>query len=329
MKKITQYLIAGAAIVIIIAGLRAGAGLINQILMSFLLAICISPLPEWLSRKGLSKSLSIAISLIIILVGGFLTIVLLANSISGLVESFPAYQQKLTELFNKFSEFAASNNLNISELIQKVHITPEKVIEFGGKLAGSLTSIISSSFIIAMLVVFIVIELVGYTVDTRKGRRDQISLDEWLRAMSGDLRKYITITALKGVITAALNFVFLLIFGIDFAFLWAFFSFLMNFVPNLGFLFSLIPPALIALITLGPWQALVVIIAFWLINFVVENVIGPIFMKKSLNVSLLSSFLSLLVWGWILGMPGAILGIPLTMVAMKIYTDSKKWENKS
>jgi predicted PurR-regulated permease PerM len=147
--------------------------------------------------------------------------------------------------------------------------------------------------------------------------------------MSGDLRKYITITALKGVITAALNFVFLLIFGIDFAFLWAFFSFLMNFVPNLGFLFSLIPPALIALITLGPWQALVVIIAFWLINFVVENVIGPIFMKKSLNVSLLSSFLSLLVWGWILGMPGAILGIPLTMVAMKIYTDSKKWENKS
>jgi len=329
MKKITQYLIAGAAIVIIIAGLRAGAGLINQILMSFLLAICISPLPEWLSRKGLSKSLSIAISLIIILVGGFLTIVLLANSISGLVESFPAYQQKLTEIFNKFSEFAASNNLNISELIQKVHITPEKVIEFGGKLAGSLTSIISSSFIIAMLVVFIVIELVGYTVDTRKGRRDQISLDEWLRAMSGDLRKYITITALKGVITAALNFVFLLIFGIDFAFLWAFFSFLMNFVPNLGFLFSLIPPALIALITLGPWQALVVIIAFWLINFVVENVIGPIFMKKSLNVSLLSSFLSLLVWGWILGMPGAILGIPLTMVAMKIYTDSKKWENKS
>jgi predicted PurR-regulated permease PerM len=62
---------------------------------------------------------------------------------------------------------------------------------------------------------------------------------------------------------------------------------------------------------------------------VVENVIGPIFMKKSLDVSLLSSFLSLLVWGWILGMPGAILGIPLTMVVMKIYTDSKKWENKS
>jgi len=297
--------------------------------MSFLLAICISPLPEWLSRKGLSKILSIAISLIIILVGGFLTIVLLANSISGLVESFPAYQQKLTEIFNKFSEFAASNNLNISELIQKVHITPEKVIEFGGKIAGSLTSIISSSFIIAMLVVFIVIELVGYTVDTRKGRRDQISLHEWLKSMSGDLRKYITITALKGVITAALNFLFLLIYGIDFAFLWAFFSFLMNFVPNLGFLFSLIPPALIALITLGPWQALVVIIAFWLFNFIVENVIGPIFMKKSLDVSLLSSFLSLLVWGWILGMPGAILGIPLTMVVMKIYTDSKKWEIKS
>jgi len=68
--------------------------------------------------------------------GGFLTIVLLANSISGLVESFPAYQQKLTEIFNKFSEFAASNNLNISELIQKIHITPEKVIELEARLQG-------------------------------------------------------------------------------------------------------------------------------------------------------------------------------------------------
>jgi AI-2 transport protein TqsA len=133
----------------------------------------------------------------------------------------------------------------------------------------------------------------------------------------------VTITALKGVITAAGNYIFLLILGVDFAFLWAFFSFLMNFIPNLGFVFSFIPPALIALITLGPWQALLVLLIFWVINFIVENVIGPIFMKESLNISLLSTFLSLLVWGWILGMPGTVLGVPLTMAVMKVYQDFK------
>jgi predicted PurR-regulated permease PerM len=136
------------------------------------------------------------------------------------------------------------------------------------------------------------------------------------------LRKYVTITALKGVITGGMNYIFLLILGVDFAFLWAFFSFFMNFIPNLGFIFSFVPPALIALITLGPWQAVVVLLGFWLINFIVENVIGPIFLKESLNISLLNTFLSLIIWGWILGMPGAVLGVPLTMVVMKIYNDS-------
>jgi AI-2 transport protein TqsA len=323
MKRSIQYLVAVAAIVIIIAGLKLGAGLINQILLAFLLAICITPLPEWLSKKGVHQSLSIAISLIVILVGGFLISVLLANSVADLVESFPAYQEKLNKIYEDFSEFAASNNLNISELIKKANINPEKIIDLAGKVVGSLTSIISSSFIILLLIVFMVIELIGYSVDTLKGKREHVIQMEWLRSMSGDMRKYVTITALKGVITAVMNYIFLLILGVDFAFLWAFFSFLMNFIPNLGFVFSFIPPAFIALITMGPWQALLVLIIFWAINFIVENVIGPIFMKESLNISLLSTFLSLLVWGWILGMPGTVLGVPLTMAVMKIYQDFK------
>jgi AI-2 transport protein TqsA len=323
MNKNIQYLVAVASLVIIIAGLKLGAGIINQILLAFLLSICITPLPEWLSKKGVPKGISIAIAMIVVLLGGFLIMVMLANSINDLVSSFPEYQAKLTGFYNQLNDFAASNNLNISELINKANVSPEKIIDLASKVAGGLTNFLSSSFIVLMLIVFMVIELIGYSVDTRKGKRGQAIHLEWLRNMSGDLRKYVNITALKGVITAVMNYIFLVILGVDFAFLWAFFSFLMNFIPNLGFIFSFLPPALIALITLGPWQAVVVLIGFWAINFVVENIIGPIFMKESLNISLLTTFLSLLVWGWILGMPGAVLGVPLTMAVMKIYADFK------
>jgi AI-2 transport protein TqsA len=326
MKLSIQYLVGAAALVIIIAGLKLGAGLINQILLAFLLSICITPLPIWLTKKGLHKGLSITITMILILVGGFLITVLLTNSIASLVESFPVYQEKLTSFYQQLVDFAAANNLDLSELIHKANISPEKMVDFAGKLVGGLTGFISSSFIIAMLIAFMVIELIGYSVDTRKGKRQESFHIEWLTGMSTDLRKYVTITALKGVITAVLNYIFLLIMGVDFAFLWAFFSFFMNFIPNLGFIFSFIPPALIALITLGPWQALIVFIVFWLINAVVENVIGPIFIKETLNISLLATFLSLLVWGWILGMTGAVLGVPLTMVVMKVYSDFKESE---
>jgi AI-2 transport protein TqsA len=321
MKPIIQYLVGAAAVVIIIAGLKLGAGPINQILIGFLLAMCITPLPNWLNKKGVSKGLSIAISMLVILVGGFLITLMLASSISSLVEKFPEYQEKLTSIYQDLQEFAESQNLNIADLINKANISPDKIIGFTGKIVSGLTGFISSSFIIAMLVAFMVIELISYSADLRKGKRGEAFHLEWLTGMGGDLRKYVNITALTGVITAVMNYIFLIILGVDFPFLWAFLSFLMNFIPNIGFIISVIPPALIALLMLGPWQVLIVFIGFWLINAMVENVIRPIFMKESLNISLLTTFLSLLIWSWILGMPGAVLGVPLTMVVMKMFKE--------
>lgn len=319
-----QYLVGAAAVVIIIAGLKLGAGIINQILIAFLLTICITPLPEWLVKKGIPKSFSIVIALAVILVGGFLLSAMLAGSISNLVSKLPEYEKLLSEQYQVLLENAASNNINITELIHKINISPEKIVAFSGKVVSGLTQFISSSFIIAMLIAFMVIELIGYYQATVKGQREKAFHLDWLTGIGSDLRKYMVITAFKGVLTAIINYIFLLILGVDFAFLWAFLSFLLNFIPNLGFIISFLPPALIALITLGGWQALLVFIVFWIINIIVENVIGPIFIKETLNISLLTTFLSLLVWGWILGMPGAVLGVPLTMVVIKMFKDLKE-----
>lgn len=324
MKPFIQHLVGAAAVVIIIAGLKFGAGPINQILIAFLLAMVITPLPEWLIKKGVRKSLAILISLLVILGGGFLVSAMLASSVSNLVEAIPEYQEKLSVLYENLQEFAAMQNIDFSDLVKKININPDKIIGFTGKVITGLTNFFSSSFIIAMLVAFMIIELINYSTDLKKGKREESVFIKWLTGLGGDLRKYVNITTLTGVITAVLNFFFLLILGVDFAFLWAFLSFLMNFIPNIGFIISFIPPALIALIMMGWWQALVVFIGFWLINGIVENVIRPIFMKESLNISLLTTFLSLLVWGWILGMPGAVLGVPLTMVVMKIYEGQKE-----
>jgi predicted PurR-regulated permease PerM len=321
MKPIVQYLVAAAAIVVIIAGLKLGANVINQVLLAFLLTMCITPLPDWLNRKGVPKGLSIAISLVVILVGGFLVTLLLANSIASIAEKLPVYEEKLTLFYADLVNLAAGYNLDIQDLIHKANISPEKLLGLTTKFVGGLTSIISSSFVIAMLIAFMVIEIINYQVDTRKGKRDEATHLKWLTGMGGDLRKYVSITSLTGLITAVGNFLLLLILGVDFPFLWAFLSFLMNFIPNIGFIISFIPPMLIALLMLGGWQALVVFIGFWLINALVENVVRPIFMKEGLNISLLTTFLSLIVWGWILGMPGAVLGVPLTMVVMKLFRD--------
>jgi AI-2 transport protein TqsA len=319
MKPIIQYLVGAAAVVIILAGMKAGAGLLNQVLLALLLSMCIIPLPTWLIKKGMSRGLAIAISLVVILIGGLGFSALLAQSISEVVDSFPKYQDKLTVLFQDFQDFAASQNLDISALLKKVNIGPEKLISAATAIVNILTGFISSSFVIAMLIAFMVIELVTYSDKTKKGKMNEIMAMSWIHNMGGDLRKYVNITALGGVITAVLNYFLLLALGVDFPFLWAVLSFLLNFVPNIGFIISFLPPALLALVDMGLTQALIVFGGFWLINALVENVFRPIFMKETLNISLLTTFLSLLFWGWILGLPGAILGVPLTLVVMKIF----------
>jgi predicted PurR-regulated permease PerM len=157
-------------------------------------------------------------------------------------------------------------------LLKKVNIGPEKVIGAAGAIVNILTGIISSSFVIAMLIAFMVIELVTYSDKTKKGKINEIMAMSWIHNMGGDLRKYVNITALGGVLTAVLNFILLVILGVDFPFLWAVLSFLLNFVPNIGFIISFLPPALLALVDKGFSQAIIIFLGFWLINALVENV---------------------------------------------------------
>jgi AI-2 transport protein TqsA len=133
MKPVIQNLLGAAAVVIILAGMKAGAGLVNEVLLAFLLSMCIIPLPAWLIKKGMSRGLAIAISLVVIVIGGLAFSAMLAKSISDVVESLPKYEEKLTILYQDFMDFAASNNVDLSDLLKKVNIGPDKIIAAAGR----------------------------------------------------------------------------------------------------------------------------------------------------------------------------------------------------
>ncbi len=135
------------------------------------------------------------------------------------------------------------------------------------------------------------------------------------------MRKYLGIVSLIGLIVGVCNTILLLVLGVDFPILWGVLSFLLNFVPSFGFIISLAPPALLALLQFGWSKALIVVIGFFLINSFTDNVIKPRFMQKGLEVSFLLIVLSLVIWTWALGPMGAILGVPLTMVLSRMYRE--------
>jgi hypothetical protein len=84
-------------------------------------------------------------------------------------------------------------------------------------------------------------------------------------------------------------------------------------IPSIGFIIALVPPTLLALLTLGWRRALLVLGCLVLTEMLGENVLKPMLLKKGLNVSLIEVTLSLMGWGFLLGPAGAVLSVPLTL----------------
>ena len=132
------------------------------------------------------------------------------------------------------------------------------------------------------------------------------------------IRGYMGVRALLGLAAAMLNYALLLVVGVDHAVLWGVLSFLLSFVPNIGFLLSLVPPLLLALLGKGWVSALVVLIGYLVINSALDNVIGPRLVARQMKISPLLSFLSVIFWAWVLGPTGAILAVPLTVLIQQL-----------
>jgi predicted PurR-regulated permease PerM len=143
-----------------------------------------------------------------------------------------------------------------------------------------------------------------------------------------DVQRFIAISAQTGAIIALANLVLLIALGIDFPVLWCVLYFLLQFIPSIGFLIAIVPPALLALLTFGWKRALFVIIGLVVTQMASDYILQPRLMKKSMHISLLEIMLAIMIWGFLLGPMGAILGVPLNL-ALKKYIQNPHTERDS
>jgi AI-2 transport protein TqsA len=126
---------------------------------------------------------------------------------------------------------------------------------------------------------------------------------------------------LASAATGAISYAILLVVGVDFAAFWGFVIFLLNYIPTIGSMLGILLPTLLAVVqfaTIGP--VLAVIIGGGATQFLIGNIIEPRLMGTSLNISPLVVLISLAVWGSIWGLAGMFLSVPLTMIAMIVFS---------
>jgi predicted PurR-regulated permease PerM len=196
---------------------------------------------------------------------------------------------------------------------------PMKVSAFAGKILGAVVSSLIQVFITMLIFVFMLSAAISLPSRTHEESFEaSAGFMESFRTFTSDVSQYVTVTTVINFLVGLGDAVFLMILGVDFALLWGVLAWFLGYIPTVGFWLALIPPTLLAWAEHGTSTALIVFLGFVLINGSVQNFLQPKMMGDNLNISPIIVFLSLFIWGWLLGALGAILAVPMTLLVLVI-----------
>lgn len=188
------------------------------------------------------------------------------------------------------------------------------------RLGGSFFSFLGNMIWVILFMIFMLAEQDQFEkrVERAFGRESSESILEAVRRINKAVQDYLGLKTLISFFTGALISVALYFLGVPFAVLWGVLAFVLNFIPNVGSLISVVPPVAITLFQFGSLsKTAVVCVVLVVIQTVVGNFVEPKMMGKGLNLSPLIVLFSLLFWGWMWGIPGMLVSVPLT-AAIKI-----------
>jgi AI-2 transport protein TqsA len=316
-SAVLRLLIAGASVVLIIAGLKLAAPIVNLILLGLLVAQSLSNLPMWLMKRGLKPGVSVLLSILFVLIGGLLLVVMFSMSTARLADNLPTYQTRLAALRDSVMVFLGNRGIDVSQIAAFQPLDPNRALAAARNFLGGLASALGTSVLIILIAAVVLYEITQVRVAREKGEQPT-SLAARFDEVTGESRQYIALTGLAGLIQAVFNFGILLIAGVDAPLTWAVLFFFLNFIPGVGFAFALIPPALLALLETGWQSALIVVLGWWFVNLIGDNVIKPRFFVKGLDISFTTIVFAVVFWSWVLGPAGAILALPLALSMRRI-----------
>ena len=304
-----RTLITVASLVVVILGIRAAAPVVNPILLTLLFAIIATPYVELLIRRGLGRGAAVAVAVLTVAVLGLVLILLIWSSLPRLTAKLPAYSELLEQRAAAAAILLERIGIDAESLLSSEVLSPSRLVSLARTLVGAATSSVLQGMLLLLLTVFFMIDI-GVYRDRGSGASAIVKYVENAR----DVRRYLSITGLMGLLAGALDVVLLIVLGVDFPVLWGFLAFLTNFIPNVGFYVGVIPPFLLALIELGFPTAALVLLGYFVINIVSDSIVKPRFLQKGIGITPFETMVSLVFWSWVLGPTGAILAVPLTMV---------------
>lgn len=314
--------VVAAAFVLLCAGLKEVSSLIGPAFLVVTLVITVHPLRKILVRRRVPGWLASLVVLLVIFLMMLLILGAVALSVTQLVQELPRYAKAFQTIYDNGLGYAKRLGIDTSDwrgLLSKIDVG--RVTDAAQGLLSGVSSGFSLGGLIALTAIFFTFDAASASTRLQQVRARRPNVAAAFTDFSSRIRQYWVVTTVFGLIVAAIDTVALLIIGVPLAVTWGILAFVTNYIPNIGFIIGLIPPALIALLQFGPWHALAVVIAYVVINFVIQTLIQPRFVGDAAGINPSVAFVSLIFWSSILGALGALLAVPATLFVKSILVD--------
>jgi len=312
-SPLIRPLLAAAAIVIVVFGLKYSSDILAPIFLAATLAILFTPALWWLEKKGLPSWLALVV--MVLALGGFiiLMIFILTTSLEQLSLRLPEYAALLHQRIDALGAALGNIGVDLQGSLNTMLVDTTQVAHSAIDIAlGVLSNGVAVVFFLFLLFLMLVeSRSVATKFQTRlqAGNNLAIQLGNYTR----QIQKQYRIQAMSNLLSAVALTAEFLLFRIDGAFLWGFLAFILGFIPNVGLIIACLPAVGIAFILYGWGTALVILVIGIILNAAMDNAVTPRIYGKGLNLPVLLVFTSFLFWSWVFGFVGALLAIPATL----------------
>jgi predicted PurR-regulated permease PerM len=316
----TIVLLTAAGAVLVIAGLHQIAGIVAPIFLALVLTVAVHPLEGVLRRWGAAPWAATVLTLATI----YLILIALAGaaafSVARLATELPQYAGRAQELLDKAGQALAHLGIGGQQASAGLSgLDLEKLLGALLDVLNRLVGVTADLVLVVTVLFFMALDAGGFTARLKAIRRTELAAA--LSRFASGTRRYLVVSTIFGLIVAVLDTIALALIGVPLPVVWGLFSFITNYVPNIGFIIGLIPPALLGLLQGGPWMMLAVIAVYCVINVILQSVIQPKVVGDVVGLTSTLSFVSLIFWTWVIGPLGALLAIPLTVLTKAVLLD--------
>jgi AI-2 transport protein TqsA len=302
-------LLATMVIIALCFVLREAQRVILPLIIAWLLSYMLGPVVTFMTRRRIPAGAAVGLVLLLLMGVGYLGGMFVIARIQIFWSAFPAYQERVMLLLRE-----TTNTWNVD-------FDPLVGIDWGGKvtlwMAGAGRWALSFSMQLMMVIIYLYFLLLGKPFFKAKlyaafKAHQAEKIANVLGAISSQTGIYLSLQLLISLATGFFVWMALAWMRVDFSVTWGVLAFLLNFIPTVGSIMASVPPLLIAFVQFESlWQLLIVAVLLLTIQMTFGNFVAPKLMGERLNLSPVVVLISLVFWGWLLGVVGAILSVPI------------------